>query len=151
MDVVDIYYVGGFGVMGWVSASEYGRSQPDPLADSMVETIQHMNADHKDSLVVLAQKFARIEAQEATMIAIDRLGFHVRVKTSDGVRGARIAENTRALAGRVISLPSQNLHSPSEHELWSTFPELEASRPFRANSRGFLMDEEDIAAFWQFK
>ena len=25
MDVVDVYYVGGFGVMGWVSASEYYR------------------------------------------------------------------------------------------------------------------------------
>src|ERR1035438_7773166 len=33
MDVVDVYYVGGFGVMGWVTASEYDRSQPDPLAD----------------------------------------------------------------------------------------------------------------------
>jgi hypothetical protein len=91
MDVVDIYYVGGFGVMGWVSASEYGRSQPDPLADSMVEIIQHMNTDHKDALVLLARKFARIETQEATMIAVDRLGFHLRVKTNDGVRGARIA------------------------------------------------------------
>jgi putative heme iron utilization protein len=91
MYVVDIYYVGGFGVMGWVSASEYGRSQPDPLADSMVEIIQHMNTDHKDALVLLARKFARIEAQEATMIAVDRLGFHLRVKTNDGVRGARIA------------------------------------------------------------
>ena len=30
MNVVDVYYVGGFGVMGWVSASEYDRSQPDP-------------------------------------------------------------------------------------------------------------------------
>jgi putative heme iron utilization protein len=91
MDVVDIYYVGGFGVMGWVSASEYGRSQPDPLADSMVEIIQHMNTDHKDTLVLLARKFARIEAEEATMVAVDRLGFHIRVKTQDGVRGARIA------------------------------------------------------------
>ena len=91
LDVVDIYYVGGFGVMGWVSATEYTRSQPDPLADSMVEIIQHVNTDHKDALVLLARKFARIEAQEATMIAVDRLGFHVRVKTSDGVRGARIA------------------------------------------------------------
>jgi putative heme iron utilization protein len=91
MSVVDIYYVGGFGVMGWVSASEYGRSQPDPLADSMAEIIQHMNTDHKDTLVLLARKFARIEAQEATMIADDRLGFHLRVKTNDGVRGARIA------------------------------------------------------------
>jgi len=91
IDVVDIYYVGGFGVMGWVSATEYARSQPDPLADSMVEIIQHMNADHKDALVLLARKFARIEAQEATMTAVDRLGFHIRVKTHDGVRGARIA------------------------------------------------------------
>jgi putative heme iron utilization protein len=91
MDVVDIYYVGGFGVMGWVSASEYIRSQPDPLAESMAEIIQHMNADHKDALVLLAGKFAGIESQEATMTAVDRLGFQVRVKTQDGMRGARIA------------------------------------------------------------
>ena len=91
MDVIDIYYVGGFGVMGWVSASEYGRSQSDPLADSMAEIIQHLNADHKDALVLLSRKFARIEAQEATMIAVDRLGFHLRVKTNDGLRGVRIA------------------------------------------------------------
>ena len=37
MDVVDVYYVGGFGVMGWVSASEYDRSQPDPLAPACEE------------------------------------------------------------------------------------------------------------------
>src|ERR1700681_2471882 len=37
MEVVDIYYVGGFGVMGWVSATDYECSQPDPLADSMAE------------------------------------------------------------------------------------------------------------------
>src|SRR5712671_7410612 len=46
MDVVDVYYVGGFGVMGWVSASEYYRGQPDPLADTATEIIQHMNAGH---------------------------------------------------------------------------------------------------------
>ena len=91
MDVVDVYYVGGFGVMGWVSASEYDRSQPDPLADSMELMIRHMNADHKDALVLLVRQFAQIEAQEATMIAVDRLGFHLRVKMHDGVRGVRIA------------------------------------------------------------
>ena len=91
MNVVDVYYVGGFGVMGWVSASEYDRSQPDPLADSMAEIIQHMNADHKDALACLARKFARIESTEATMTAVDRLGLHVRLKTPDGMRGARIA------------------------------------------------------------
>ena len=91
MDVVDVYYVGGFGVMGWVSATDYDRSQPDPLAESMPEIIQHMNADHKDALVLLARKFAHLESQEATMTAVDRLGFHVRLKTQEGMRGARIA------------------------------------------------------------
>ena len=91
MNVVDVYYVGGFGVMGWVSASEYDSSQPDPLADSMAGIIQHMNADHKDALVLLSRTFARIESTEATMTAVDRLGFHVRLKTPDGMRGARIA------------------------------------------------------------
>ena len=91
MNVVDVYYVGGFGVMGWVSASDYDRSQPDPLADAMAGIIQHMNADHKDALVLLARTFARIESTEATMTAVDRLGFHVRLKTPDGIRGARIA------------------------------------------------------------
>jgi putative heme iron utilization protein len=90
MDVVDVYYVGGFGVMGWVSASEYISSQPDPLADSMGEIIQHMNSDHKDALVLLAREFAHIESEEATMTAVDRLGFHIRLKTPEGMRGARI-------------------------------------------------------------
>jgi len=91
MDVVDIYYVGGFGLMGWVSAAEYERSQPDPLVDSMAEIINHMNADHRDALVLLAREFAGIQSLEATMTAVDRLGFHVRLKTPDGIRGTRIA------------------------------------------------------------
>lgn len=91
MDVIDIYYVGGFGVMGWVSASDYQLSQPDPLADSMAEIIQHMNADHKDALVLLARQFAHVDSTEATMTAVDRLGFQVRLRTPDGMRGARIA------------------------------------------------------------
>ena len=91
MEVVDIYYVGGFGVMGWVSAAEYRDALPDPLADSAAGIIQHMNADHGDALILLARGFAGIESTEAAMTSVDRLGFHVRLKTPDGMRGARIA------------------------------------------------------------
>jgi len=91
MDVVDVYYVGGFGVMGWVSASEYDRAKPDPLADAAADIIQHMNADHGDALIVLARVLAGMESQEVAMTSVDRLGFHVRLKTQDGMRGARIA------------------------------------------------------------
>ncbi|MGA7623637.1 MAG: DUF2470 domain-containing protein [Candidatus Acidiferrales bacterium] len=91
MNVVDVYYVGGFGVMGWVSASEYYSAQPDPLADTATEITQHMNADHGDALILLARAFAGIESQEVAMTSVDRLGFQVRLKTQDGTRGARIA------------------------------------------------------------
>jgi hypothetical protein len=100
MDVLDVYYVGGFGVMGWVSAEEYYRAQPDPLAEAAADIIRHMNADHRDALVLLARVFAGIESQEAEMTSVDRLGFQVRLKTQDGMRGARIAflEEVRSAA-----------------------------------------------------
>jgi hypothetical protein len=91
LNVVDIYYVGGFGVMGWVAAAEYDNAEPDPLSDAAVGIVQHMNTDHSDALVILTRVFAGIEAQELEMTSVDRLGFHVRAKTQDGMRGARIA------------------------------------------------------------
>jgi heme iron utilization protein len=91
MDVVDVYYVGGFGVMGWIQASDYAQAQPDPLADSATAIVEHMNADHSEALVLLACEFGGIEAQDASMTAVDRLGFHVRMKTQDGMKSVRIA------------------------------------------------------------
>jgi len=115
MDVVDVYYVGGFGVMGWVSAADYDRARPDPLADSMAAIIQHMNTDHKDALALLARKYAGIESEEASMTAVDRLGFHVRMKASGGMRGARIAflrEVTSAAEARKVLVEMvQHAHS----------------------------------------
>ncbi len=91
IEVVDVYYVGGFGVMGWVSASEYSQAQPDPLTDSAAGIIQHMNADHEDALILLARVAGGVESQGATMMSVDRLGFNVRLKVPEGTRGMRIA------------------------------------------------------------
>jgi len=101
LDVIDVYYVGGFGVMGWVAASDYSQAQSDPLAGHKKEIMQHMNADHKDALILLAKRFASIEAQEAELTSVDRLGFHLRLKTEDGVKGSRVAFL------REVSNPSQ--------------------------------------------
>ena len=90
MEVIDVYYVGGFGVMGWVTADEYARAEADPLADTASEIIQHMNAEHADALVLLALGFAGVEAEEATMTSVDRLGFHLRMKTTARVHAVRI-------------------------------------------------------------
>jgi heme oxygenase (biliverdin-IX-beta and delta-forming) len=91
MEALDVYYVGGFGVMGWVTSEEYSQAQPDPLADAADGILKHMNSDHRDALALIAKVFAGIASEEATMTSVDRLGFQVRLKTQNGVKGTRIA------------------------------------------------------------
>src|SRR5690606_30944921 len=45
MDVRKLYFVAGFGAMGWVDAAEYAAAEPDPLAPSARAILDHMNAD----------------------------------------------------------------------------------------------------------
>jgi heme iron utilization protein len=87
---IDLYYVGGFGVMGWVEARDYEQAAPDPLAEAAPGILAHINADHVDAMILLAGLHAGIEATEATMTSVDRLGFSLRLKTTNGVKGARI-------------------------------------------------------------
>ncbi len=94
LEVNDLYFVGGFGVMGWVTAEDYRAAEPDPLAEHRQGIIDHMNADHADSMVQLARRFGTEdtkETEEASMTAVDRLGFHLRLKTGDRFHGVRIA------------------------------------------------------------
>jgi len=50
-----------------------------------------MNADHAAVLRLIAQHYAREVADEATMTGVDRLGFHLRLKSGDRVYGRRVA------------------------------------------------------------
>jgi len=91
LEVSGVYFIGGFGVMGWVSAEDYGSARPDPLAEAAAGIIQHMNADHAAALVLIARRFAGEVVDEAAMTAVDRLGFHLRLKSGDKVHGRRVA------------------------------------------------------------
>jgi len=90
MSLADVYFIGGFGVMGWVTADEYIHSQPDPLAETSAGILRHMNQDHSDALVLLARAAGEAEAEAATMTAVDRLGFHLRLRSGERVYGTRI-------------------------------------------------------------
>lgn len=89
--VVDVYFVGGFGVMGWVEADEYRAAAPDPLLAVSADIIAHMNNDHAEALTLLARANGFEDVRAAQMTALDRLGFHVRMQTKQGPRGGRIA------------------------------------------------------------
>ena len=90
MEIRDIYFVGGFGAMGWVTVEDYSKAQVDPLADASKGIITHMNKDHGDALVTLARKYTGIEAETASMTSIDRLGFNVRLRAGSEVFSRRI-------------------------------------------------------------
>jgi hypothetical protein len=90
LEPIDLYYVGGFGVMGWVAAEDYRLAAPDPLAEFAPGILAHMNTDHVEAMILLARSHAGLEATEAAMTSVDRLGFTLRLKTSDGIKGARI-------------------------------------------------------------
>jgi putative heme iron utilization protein len=91
LQVSGVYFIGGFGVMGWISAEDYQSALPDPLAEAAPAIIRHMNADHSDALRLIARRFAGEASDEASIIAVDRLGFHLRLKSGDRIHGRRVS------------------------------------------------------------
>ncbi len=72
-------YIGGFGKMNWMSSDELLTSiaPVSPLANQEADIIEHMNADHEDSLISYCKYFHEIEATHAQMVGIDCDGFDV--------------------------------------------------------------------------
>ena len=91
MEIEDVYFIGGFGVMGWITAGEYSTARPDPLAHAAPSIVSHVNVHHAGDLVLLARDVGAAGAREAAMTAVDRLGFELRVKTAERIHGARVA------------------------------------------------------------
>jgi putative heme iron utilization protein len=90
LTVTDVYFVGGFGVMGWVGSGDYRSAEADPLATSAAGILEHMNSDHAEALRQITSRYGQVDAEEATMVSVDRLGFVVRARTSAGMKGLRI-------------------------------------------------------------
>ncbi len=88
--VDDLYYVAGFGAMGWVEAAAYRTAAPDPLAEHAAGILEHMNADHGEALVLYCRAFANLAAEAATMTAVDRMGFRLRARVGERLQGLRI-------------------------------------------------------------
>lgn len=90
LELADVYFVGGFAAMDWVDARAYAAASPDPLADAAAGIVEHMNRDHADALLALARAFGGGDADEVWMVAVDRLGFKLRVKSGSRLHSTRI-------------------------------------------------------------
>ena len=91
MDTMDIYYVGGFGSMGWVTASDYHSARVDPLAKDQTRLMNHLNTHHADTLLVMGKAWGEPTTETAVITAVDRLGFQLRLKTPDRFTSTRLA------------------------------------------------------------
>jgi len=91
LEPVDVYFVGGFAAMDWVTPADYRAASPDPLAEAATGIVEHMNRDHADALIAYARHYAGETADEATMVTVDRLGFTLRLRQGDRLSSVRIA------------------------------------------------------------
>jgi putative heme iron utilization protein len=91
LEVAEVYFVGGFAAMDWVGAEVYAGARPDPLAEGAPSIIEHMNRDHPDALLVFARVLGGISAEAAEMVAVDRLGFRLRIRRGSELTARRIA------------------------------------------------------------
>ncbi len=91
LEVADLYFVGGFAAMDWIDAAAYRTARVDPLADVAAGILEHMNRDHADALVTYARGLGGApDAEAATMVAVDRLGFRLRIRTGGRLHAERI-------------------------------------------------------------
>jgi putative heme iron utilization protein len=105
LEVHDIYFVGGFAAMGWIESPDYRTARPDPLAEVAEGIVEHMNHDHAETLLAYARFFASEAADEARMVAVDRLGFKLHLKNGERRWSTRIAfprEVTNAADSRAV-------------------------------------------------
>jgi heme iron utilization protein len=85
-------WVGGYGRMDSASGIAYAASAPDPVAIDAASAIAHLNGDHADALLVIAQALGGYpDATAASCSGLDRLGIDLAVDTPRGRAPARVA------------------------------------------------------------
>lgn len=89
--VESIRFVGGYGRMSWVSPEDWASSQPDPVTGLAGGAIDHLNEDHADSLLLIAQVTGgRTDATSATALGLDRYGLDLLATGPQGAGRVRV-------------------------------------------------------------
>ena len=91
-----IRWVGGYGRMDSATAAEYVAASPDPVQPLAAGAIEHLNADHADSLAQMARALGGYpDTDSAECTGVDRYGLDLKVHTPRGVAYTRIGFGRR--------------------------------------------------------
>lgn len=85
LNVERVRWVGGYGIMGSDDAGSYKAAAVDPTAPSAAHAVEHLNDDHADALLLIAQRLAGYpDATAAKASGIDRYGMDLSIDTPRG-------------------------------------------------------------------
>ncbi len=79
LHVSSVRYVGGFGRMSWVKAEDYATAEADPLRPHRQGILDHMNEDHLDAMLLIAEHQQGQKGEKAIMTEVDRYGYELKV------------------------------------------------------------------------
>ncbi len=86
-----VRWVGGYGRMDSADALAYAEATPDPVAAVAAGAVAHLNADHADALLAMAQALGgHPDATAVTCTAADRFGLDLSVHTPRGLAITRV-------------------------------------------------------------
>jgi heme iron utilization protein len=86
-----VRWVGGYGRMDSATAEAYSAAAPDPVQPHAAGAIAHLNADHAESLALMARAFGGFpDTTSAVCTGADRYGLDLKVSTERGVAYTRV-------------------------------------------------------------
>jgi hypothetical protein len=110
LEVERVRWVGGYGRMDSAAADAYARAQADPVAEQAAGAVAHLNADHADALLVIAQALGGYpDATSASCTGVDRRGLDMTVQTPRGRAPARVAFAAELTGGAELRMATVEL------------------------------------------
>lgn len=86
-----VRWVGGYGRMDSATGDDYAAAIPDPVQPLAAGAIDHLNADHAESLALMARVFGGYpDTDAATCTGADRYGLDLKVSTPRGIAYTRV-------------------------------------------------------------
>jgi heme iron utilization protein len=84
-------YIAGFGKMSWMDGDEIIDTNQSVNTIAKLETsmIEHMNADHQDSMQLYCQHFHAVTPSRVTLIGVDSDGFDIEAVIGDDIKMLR--------------------------------------------------------------
>lgn len=116
--VEKVRWVGGFGRMNSATPAQYREAEVDPTAEHADYAVRHMNEDHADALLAMAQAFSgHSDATEATALRADRYGLDLAIVTPRGKTPARVNFLERVEAAGGLRKATVDLTKASREKL----------------------------------